>query len=547
MPVCEASKTSFSISTQDQQYYESLGIPAPRLSPIERMRRRLTFRHGGSLHHNSCALTGKKIISMYAPSAKLVVYEQNAWWSDEWSGISFARDFDFARPFFPQFEALYYDVPHISLLSTNSDNSYYTNHGLNLKNCYLLFGATNDEDCLYGYFILSCKDVLDSTSLVSCELCFDGVASFDCYNCISLTNSKNCTDCVLIEDCHSCEQCLACVGLHGKKYHVLNEPVGKEEFQRIQQDLQKNKYSALESWQGRFESLKRSSPRRYAHLYNCEDCTGDMLFNCKDCLDTFDSRNSEKCQYLAFSPNSLHSRDCNFTAPDGVQFCHDCVSTLAKDSKFNAIVWRCSEVDYSMECHNSHNLFGCVGLKNSSYCIFNKQYSSTDYFAVRAKIIERMRKSGEWGEFFPVSMSPYPYNDSMAQHYFPLNAREALDRGYSWRNDEAATSSLPATTPDPTPAIDDSDETILSSTLICSNTAKRFKVTASELSFYRKMGLPLPSLAPDERNRLRFKRRTPYQLFPRQCAHCSTALSSVYSETAAAVVLCEKDYLAQVS
>ncbi len=156
MPKCSISGEQFTISEDDAQFYRKLDVPPPTLAPIERMRRRLSFRHGGKLHHVTCGLTGKKIISMYEPSSAFPIYEQNAWWSDGWSGFSFGRDFDFNHPFFPQLAALSAEVPHISLVSTNCENSYYTNHALSLKSCYLLFGATNDEDCLYGYFI-SCS------------------------------------------------------------------------------------------------------------------------------------------------------------------------------------------------------------------------------------------------------------------------------------------------------------------------------------------------------------------------------------------------------
>ena len=32
-----------------------------------------------------------------------------------------------------------------------------------------------------------------------------------------------------------------------------------------------------------------------------------------------------------------------------------------------------------------------------------------------------MQKTGEWGEFFPASFSPFGYNETVAQEYFPLN------------------------------------------------------------------------------------------------------------------------------
>jgi len=37
-----------------------------------------------------------------------------------------------------------------------------------------------------------------------------------------------------------------------------------------------------------------------------------------------------------------------------------------------------------------------------------------------------MMKTGEWGEFFPASLSPFGYNETVAQEYFPLSREEVL-------------------------------------------------------------------------------------------------------------------------
>ena len=87
-------------------------------------------------------------------------------------------------------------------------------------------------------------------------------------------------------------------------------------------------------------------------------------------------------------------------------------------------------------CHHCQNCFGCVGLKNKSYCIFNKQYSKQEYNELVPKIIEHMkhphpqplshreRVAEERGEFFPARYSPYAYNETNAYDYFPLSREE---------------------------------------------------------------------------------------------------------------------------
>jgi hypothetical protein len=39
-----------------------------------------------------------------------------------------------------------------------------------------------------------------------------------------------------------------------------------------------------------------------------------------------------------------------------------------------------------------------------------------------------MKSTGEWGEFFPLSLSLFGYNETVAQDYFPLAQEEAIQK-----------------------------------------------------------------------------------------------------------------------
>ena len=63
-------------------------------------------------------------------------------------------------------------------------------------------------------------------------------------------------------------------------------------------------------------------------------------------------------------------------------------------------------------------------MRNNSYCILNKQYTKEEYEALVSKIIEQMNtmpyvdKNGvtyKYGEFFPIELSPFGYNETVAQ------------------------------------------------------------------------------------------------------------------------------------
>ena len=52
--------------------------------------------------------------------------------------------------------------------------------------------------------------------------------------------------------------------------------------------------------------------------------------------------------------------------------------------------------------------------------ILNTSYSAHEYETLCAKIIGHMQSTAEWGEFFPHELSPFGYNETVAQEYFPM-------------------------------------------------------------------------------------------------------------------------------
>ena len=82
---------------------------------------------------------------MFAPDNPYKTCSQEEWFSDTWDPMAYGKDFDSSHPFFDQLHALNLAVPHPGLNNTNVENSEYTNYALNQKNCYLVFGAADNE------------------------------------------------------------------------------------------------------------------------------------------------------------------------------------------------------------------------------------------------------------------------------------------------------------------------------------------------------------------------------------------------------------------
>ncbi|MBI3626953.1 hypothetical protein HY224_02820, partial [Candidatus Uhrbacteria bacterium] len=231
------------------------------------------------------------------------------------------------------------------------------------------------------------------------------------------------------------------------------------------------------------------------------------------------------------------------------------------------IVWGCPYAYYSFNCHTSFEIFGCTGVRGKKYCILNKQYSKEEYDKLKARLIAYMKETGEWGEFFPPSVSPFNYNETLAQEYTPLSRAMALDRGFKWQDkmpgvfgkETLDASKVPDT-------IAEVEDQILNEVLACSQCQKNYKITAFELAFYRKHQLPVPLSCPDCRYHARLALRLPHLLWPRQCgcqgtasgdykntvdhfhgsAKCPNKFESPFALARPEMVYCEKCYQAEV-
>jgi hypothetical protein len=188
-----------------------------------------------------------------------------------------------------------------------------------------------------------------------------------------------------------------------------------------------------------------------------------------------------------------------------------------------------------------------VWLRHKQYCILNKQYSKEEYERLVPMIVEHMRSTGEWGEYYPPEISAFGYNETMAQFFFPLTREEALRRGWQWCDTEVKVEGLKSIPAAQLP--DDSREVpddIPDWAILCEVTGKPFKIVRQELEFYRSQGLPLPRRHPDRRHLDRFAMKNPYKLWNRTCGKCGKEIETAYAPDRPEIVYCESCYLKEV-
>ncbi|MEK7088613.1 MAG: hypothetical protein AAB913_00600, partial [Patescibacteria group bacterium] len=159
-----------------------------------------------------------------------------------------------------------------------------------------------------------------------------------------------------------------------------------------------------------------------------------------------------------------------------------------------------------------------VGIKKGSYMIFNKKYSKEKYLELRGEIIEHMKKTGEYGEFFPTKFSPFAYNESHAQTYIPLSKEEAQGRGFGWEDNLPGTYGKETISPENIPdSIKDIQESITKDILKCDNCAKNYNIVPAEFVFYKRENVPIPHFCYACRYKKRISLRLPRKLWHRKC------------------------------
>ncbi len=540
--ICIKCGADFDITDRDRKFYKRMDVPDPTMCPTCRMQRLMSFRNERTLYKAKCAYSGVDMLSIYPPDTKAKVYDQKVWWSDKWDALSYGRDFDFNRPFFEQFEELFLSVPLINLGNRNNENSDYCNDTNDLKNCYLCFNSEKAENFYYcntGGFGRDCVDIFWG---IQCELCYECSKIIGGYHCFYCFNSMNISDCYFSENLVGCKNCFGCVGLHQKEYHIYNERVSKEKFEEFMKAFQFT-YENIQKEKKKFAEHRLKFPHKNLEIIQSEDCLGDYLMNSKNCNKCFDIMNSENCKYV-WDGIIENGMDC-FNAGLNSSFLCDCMAIYRSSNVKHS--YKMSASNDCLYCSCSFklkNCFGCTGLKHQEYCILNKKYTKEEYEKLLPEIISHMKKTGEWGEFFPPKISPIGYNDSVAQYYFPLDKSEALEQSFFWNDYQQPKLNLDSVDGKDLPNhIDDLNDEILNKAIKCEKDGKHFKIIAPELKFYRKHNIAPPHICPDCRHFERKAQMNPRILYDGNCAKCKISFKTTYSPDRPEIVYCEKCYL----
>lgn len=503
---------------------------------------------------------------MYRAGAPYIVYCSKCWWSDKWNVFDYGMDYDFSRTFFEQFNELWHRTPllGISIDIPTMETSPYTNHAGHLKNSYLLFHADFVEDSAYGFYVFKGKTLFDCSNNIFCELSYDLMHAYKTSHSAGSSDLTESIKCFFMKDSENCQECFASANLRNKKHHIFNKPYSKEDY-----------FNELKKYDlGSYKTYRETKKLAEKHWKNFPPCpvyekftvnsSGNRIYETKNCKECFEVSGAEDSKYLmmiyqppikdcydisSWGNNLSSSYECCNVGEDAanLRFCNESGLGLM-------------DAEYCKLSTGNHH-FGCVSVKKGDYVIFNKKYPEKEYRELRGKIISHMNEMPyisqiangkgqivyKYGEFFPAEISPFAYNETIANNFFPLSKRETIAAGWRWHEPELHDYEITKYPKDLPDHIKDVDNGILKEVVACANCGRGFRIVKMELDFLRRMNLPLPRECPFCRVGEKFDEWVKEsKLTKRSCGKCGAEFDSPHTEKDYPKILCKKCWMYEV-
>ncbi len=572
-------------------WWKKYNLPLPNLTRQERRRRRLMRRNDRKLYRATCNINHKPIITIYHPKMKFDIVENQEWFksvdnSNHW--ISF----DTSKAFGEQLSNLNKKTSKQNVLTTGlMENSTYTHNVWDMKNCYMSFDAGMSEKTFYTVRCSNSKITFDSLEVNQWEIIFDSISVTKSQNLFYSQNVQDSSYGAFLYNCIGCHNCIGCSNLINKNYHILNKPVSKKEFDSIWNIIFDWTRKSKEIFEKDYKKLLLQTPQKNMNQTNSENSVSHNIINCKDIFlsqDMISTENARYCDRLVTYWKSSDIMDVSSWAGNmnncyELNCCWSDDKTTATNCHFGSyLFWWVNNTQYSLHIPSmSNRLFGCADIDKKEYHILNKKYSKDEYEKLVPKIIEHMKKNWERWEFLDPKYSPFPYNDTIANDYYPIHtiqypnwkkeildpkgtgnifihepektiSKAALDLWWSQKIEtKRRTKEQEVNIPkwldkinwiDLPKNIKDVWDDILSKAIICTISQRPFRIIKSELEFYRKYKLPLPIHHPDIRHLDRLNKTVFFDIHLRDCDKCSIKMLSVYPNDYEWKVYCEYCY-----
>lgn len=533
---CAVSGKDFAIFQSDKEFYEKISpsfggkkylIPFPTLCPEERARRRMAWRNERSFYKATCAVSGRSLISIISPDSGYTIYSPEFWLSDDYDFSLYAQEPHFSISFFQQFSQLHKAVPKRNIVVGGwSENCDYVNGVGGSKDCYMIFETSNADHCYFSNSVNSSSYCVDCYFTEESEQCYECIYCLHCNACQYGYECINCAESYRLSHCQNCKNCIASTNIDNQQYCIFNKQYTKEQYYE-------ENGSVLGDRTWIEQRLLQHTSYPSLKMEWCEGCIGNRIYYSSNAICSHEVRDVQDVRYATLLIN--YAKDCRDI--DGVgnhitrvyesavvnKFCDNILFSF--DTRNN-----CRDLQYCVSCKKCEQCFMCHGLIGKAYCILNKQYTKKQYETLIPRIIDKMMQDEEWGEFFPIVLSPFAYTDTVAHSNLPLTDQEIIERWYTSQIKKVETSWLHMTIHwnDLPISINEVHDDILNKVIICKVSWKPYRIIKQELDFYRKHQISLPGKHPDIRHKERLEKRPQRNLYLRACDKTWEKILSVY-------------------
>ena len=549
-PHCEGE---FNIEEEDIKFLKMLRVPAPNYCPTCRRIKPFVYMGLSQLFKIECKAPnhGESMISILSEDCPFPVYDYKYFISDEFDPFAFGREYqDGSDPLEVLFEMRKkFPIPSFLNRDPSSVNCEYSNGGRNTKNGYYIFGCYGSEDLWYSVMAGKSKDVMDSRYAHKCEHVYSVFHSESIYKSSFIYFSKDCTDSMFLFDCRNCDNCFGCVNLRNKKYCAWNEQLSKENYEDFMKKAFPLYRDDIKKYTAKLWDLVKKLPLNASRNTAVENVSGVMLSKMRNCYDVTESENSKHIRHADGGLSHKDSMDFLYSGGhSSLIYGATNVGSQSSNIKFSISCKFCTNSEFIFNSKNLDHCFMCFGLQNKSYCVLNKQYSKEEYFTVVDTIKCDMWEKGEYGDGLPMKFSAQAYNFSIASISFPLTDAEISKLGgYVAKDPESNAGEIKTLSENEIPpTIDEVKDDVINYGILCEVTGKPFRIIPSELAFYRKMKLPIPSVHPVVRMNDKAALVKIGRKYETVCANCGKFMYSVFDPKDNFIFYCEDCFKQEV-
>jgi hypothetical protein len=296
--------------------------------------------------------------------------------------------------------------------------------------------------------------------------------------------------------------------------------------------------------------LRERAWHRALFLDRCENSTGNYLDECKNCENCFFTTTG-----MEDAVNCWRSGDRNKDCLDTVSAFGESelifYSSLPQDHCYDIDccynVVQCKFMEYCAHCFQCQHCFGCCGLVGKKYHIFNRPYEPEEYERRKAEIVAAMKKTGEYGKFFPNYFAANSYEESLSGFYWPLTKEQGEKLGFRMRQSEEQREAAAQDASQVPDRSDQADESVTQSPYWDPVAKRPFQILKEDIAFAQDLKVPLPSTYYMRRLQENF-RLIPFDGMLRTvtCGKCRGSTQTSWPKEYDGKILCESCYLREV-